>query len=214
MSKISRRTLVRTLVKGMVAGSLIGSTLAYLRAHKHEALFNGEFETGTIPMPGLRVDVTLPPDNYLRVEHVANVKSRLEELREEYKVKSTTEFDYTTPGMHIVFGKKVRNRTGFAHYILLEKNVDDLTRIGVRSHEHGHLLWELDEKELIYQQFTDPNYVKSYVQDTEDFATLCGWIGLKNAGYDLTQISTHPEKKEEILTDFYLKSLVFLCYKD
>jgi hypothetical protein len=65
-----------------------------------------------------------------------------------------------------------------AHVILIDKSLDDCNYTYTRGHEYGHLLWRIEETAPIYKQAKNPNSLKKVVEDSEDFACLCGHIAL------------------------------------
>jgi len=65
-----------------------------------------------------------------------------------------------------------------AHFILIDKSLDDYNYIYTRGHEYGHLLWRIKEIEPIYKQAKNQKDLINVVKDSEDFACLCGHIAL------------------------------------
>jgi len=65
-----------------------------------------------------------------------------------------------------------------AHIILIDKSLDDHNYIYTRGHEYGHLLWHIEETDPIYKQAKNPNKLRKVVEDSEDFACLCGHMAL------------------------------------
>jgi hypothetical protein len=69
-----------------------------------------------------------------------------------------------------------------AHFILIDKSLDDYNYTYTRGHEYGHLLWRIEETGPIYKQAKNPHELKKVVEDSEDFACLCGHMALYHSG--------------------------------
>jgi len=69
-----------------------------------------------------------------------------------------------------------------AHFILVNREIDETNYIYTRGHEYGHLLWRIKEIEPIYKQAKNPTNLRTIVEDSEDFACLCGHIALYHSG--------------------------------
>ncbi|MDD4352810.1 MAG: hypothetical protein PHU71_07610 [Candidatus Gracilibacteria bacterium] len=67
-----------------------------------------------------------------------------------------------------------------AHFIMIDRCLDENNYIYTRGHEYGHLFWCLQETEPIYKQAKSPDYLRQSIKDSEDFACLCGYIALYN----------------------------------
>lgn len=175
-------------------------------------LFGRGFKTGTISIPELKIDVALPPDNYYRIEYVKDTANRSKEIANKYGIDCNYKSESYLNGEYIRIQKNNSNKET-THFILIDKDANIETRINGICHEHGHLIWSLDQQDLIYTKFTSPDYVKSYISDGEDFALLCGWLGLKMAGYDTERYRCVSDDKRLLEKDKVMKELIIKHYK-
>jgi len=71
-----------------------------------------------------------------------------------------------------------------AHFILINREIDEPNYIYTRGHEYGHLLWNLGETEQVSRQAKNSGDLVKSINDSEDFACLCGHMALYNTGRD------------------------------
>jgi hypothetical protein len=156
------------------------------------------FKTGKIEILELDVEVALKENQFYKKEgYVADVYARINEIRSEFGLSVPyTDFarGYGWCGvLYAEYGEK----KAYGYVVLLKKNLNDASRIYTLAHENGHFLWYIGEQEKIYQRFKEPDYVKLLIRTNSQFAELCGWIGLKRAGYNLDSCSIQYRKNSE-----------------
>jgi len=81
-----------------------------------------------------------------------------------------------------------------AHFILINREVDEPNYIGTRGHEYGHLLWRIGETEQVFRQAKNPSDLSASVHDSEDFVCLCGYVARYNCGFGHPGVLRGPRK--------------------
>lgn len=156
------------------------------------------FITGNIKIPELGVELTLKKNQfYKKEEEVIDVFERINEIRSQFGL-STPYPDYVKGyGWCGVLHAECSEKKAFGYIVLVKKNLNEASKTYTSGHEYGHFLWYIGKQELIYQKFKKSDFIKSQIHKNEDFAILCGWIAMKNAGYYLTDCiiisSNNPE---------------------
>jgi hypothetical protein len=171
------------------------------------------FKTGKIKIPELAVVVNLKENQFYRKEEgVKNVYSRINEIRREFGLPVPYPDTAQGYGWCGVLFAEFEKQKAYGYVVLLRKRLDKASRIYTLAHENGHFLWYIGEQEKIFQQFKNPGYIKKCITTNKRFAELCGWMGMKFAGYDLDKSSVrygrNPENKKKENDIETIKSLV------
>jgi len=149
---------------------------------------NNGYKTGTIKIPELGILVELKKSQFYRKEDdVKDVYSRINEIRMHFGLQGPHSDDSNGNGWCGVLSADCYEQKAFAYVVLVKKDLNDASRIYTTGHENGHFLWHINSQELIYNKFTNPEFVKSRAQTNGDFAVLCGWIALKMDDYSLDE---------------------------
>jgi len=135
------------------------------------------FRRQTIDVPELRIKSKLRP--LLKYWEVPDVPAAINVINNIFGREEEEKEEMVGCCYHLRI-KALPNLT--AHFILVNKSLDDHNYIYTRGHEYGHLLWRIEETGPIYKQAKNPNKLKKVVEDSEDFACLCGHIALYHAG--------------------------------
>ncbi len=168
------------------------------------------FVTGKIGIPELKTEVVLKENRFFRKEeNVEDVCERITEIREEFGLPnpdSECVLGYGWCGfLHADYGEE----KAYGYIVLIKKGLNDVSRVYTVGHECGHFLWYINQQEMIYQKFKDPDLVRAQISSNCDFAVLCGWAAVEIAGYNLSDCIIidveNPEKQERA---DYLKKLV------
>lgn len=150
------------------------------------------FKTGKIKIPELGIIVTLKENRFYRKEEGVNdVYSRINEIRSEFGLPVPYADAAQGYGWCGVLFADYQAEKAYGYVVLLRKKLNKASRIYTLAHENGHFLWYIGEQEKIFQQFENPGYIKRTITTNSRFAELCGWIGMKFAGYDLAKSSVH-----------------------
>jgi hypothetical protein len=153
------------------------------------------FKTGKIEIPGLGVDVVLKENQFYKKEGcAADVYARINEIRSDFGLSVPYPDFARGYGWCGVLYAEYSGKKAYGYVVLIKKNLNTATRIYTHAHENGHFLWYVGEQEKIYQKFRQPGYVKLVIRTNSQFAELCGWIGLKRAGYNLDTCSIQYRK--------------------
>lgn len=158
------------------------------------------YETGTIEIPELGILVELKKNQFYRKENnVKDVYARINEIRSQFGLQGPHSDDSNGNGWCGVLSADCCEQKAFAYVVLVKRDLNDASRIYTAAHENGHFLWYTNSQELIYKNFTNPEFVKSRVQTNGDFAVLCGWIALKIDDYSLDEcfIINNRDKAQE-----------------
>lgn len=156
------------------------------------------FRTGKIEILELDVEIVLKENQFYKREgYVADVYARINEIRSEFGLSVPYPDFARGYGWCGVLYAEYGGKKAYGYVVLLKKNLNDASRIYTLAHENGHFLWYIGEQEKIYQKFKEPDYVKLLIRTNSQFAELCGWIGLKRAGYNLDSCSIQYRKDSE-----------------
>ncbi|HHF51848.1 MAG TPA: hypothetical protein ENL46_04085, partial [Candidatus Aminicenantes bacterium] len=145
------------------------------------------FVTGKIGIPELKTEVVLKENRFFRKEeNVEDVCERITEIREEFGLPnpdSECVLGYGWCGfLHADYGEE----KAYGYIVLIKKGLNDVSRVYTVGHECGHFLWYINQQEMIYQKFKDPDLVRAQISSNCDFAVLCGWAAVEIAGYNLS----------------------------
>ena len=156
------------------------------------------FKTGKIEILELDVEVVLKENQFYKKEgYLADVYARINEIRREFGLSVPYPDFARGYGWCGVLYAEHAGKKAYGYVVLVKENLNDASRIYTHAHENGHFLWYIGEQEKIYQKFRQPDYVKLLIQTNSHFAELCGWIGLKLAGYNLDNCSIQYRKNSK-----------------
>ncbi len=195
VDKISRRRFVQNAIFAALTAEFALSGCEGTKKSKIR-----EFRGGAVSIPELDVNILLPENDFYRVEYVADVSKRALDIVSQNAIISSGGPYKNIYGMYL--GIATGSPGSIGHYLLVDDDLNTETDINIRCHENGHFIWDLNQQNLIYQKFKRSSYVESQVHDTEDFAILCGWVGLRLAGYDLAKArgyAHHKNVREKLL---------------
>jgi len=135
------------------------------------------FTRGVVPFPELDTRILLEPNHFYREErNVIDVNQRLKEWAREFGVTDHQGYSAGVDGTYVGFYASTDNVSFAGHLILL---TGDEPYIGFkmrRAHELGHLLWDIDGSENIFERLHNPEYGRRKIDNTKSFAYLCEWL--------------------------------------
>ncbi len=165
-----------------------------------EAIRYERFRTGKISLPSLNTKILLQPNQFYKIEYVEDMAKAMHELFLKYggdRVILHPKKGHEPVGICLSTCLDTFGKERSLHLILIEKDLNDITRIYVHAHEHGHLIYRLGYSELIYQQCRSPDDLKAKIINDEEFANMCGYIALKRKGHNLRHMTYYVIKKEQ-----------------
>jgi len=172
---------------------------------------------GTIRIPYLNLDVTLPENHYFKSESLDkyDLSKRVIETNDILDIDHNFKVQ---PDLALLgyTQKTIINADNIAafHLVAVGTCVDDITSISTPGHEYGHFLWNTSNQHLIYSRFKDPKLIADSITDSEEFAYLCGWIALMEfsplnisimRGWKSSdEMNSMEEKARQLVIDHYV----------
>jgi hypothetical protein len=164
----------------------------------------------------LGIEVHLAGHQFYKMEvGIEDVYARLAEIRKEFGLAAPEPQQVKSSGFCGVLKAELSGKDAEAYIILIKRNLNPETRVYTLGHEQGHFLWYLGRQDLIYSYFKRPEAIRNSTIRNSEFAILCGWIAVKNAGYTLSEsvIKLSPDQKarernhriKEIVDTYYKK---------
>lgn len=162
---------------------------------------NKGFINGKIEIPELEVEVTLKENQFLKKEeNVVDVCGRIKTIRKQFGLPDQESDCVQGYGWCGFLNAECLGKVAYGYIILIRKNLNEVSRVYTVGHESGHFMWYINQQEVIYQKFKDPNLVRTQIHSNCDFAVLCGWVAVKVAGYNLNDcliINIHNPEREK-----------------
>ena len=152
--------------------------------------FKRKFNKNLLYLPELEVIVSLPLGSNCHIGFVGDVEESSRSIYKQYGAnyppETKTESESRCIGTYLRFKSEEIKLDDY--FILIDEKLDLAQKINSLCHQYGHLIWDLDQQDSIYRKLEDSELIRSKVNNGDDFAILCGYLGLRMAGY-------HPTKK-------------------
>ena len=153
-----------------------------------QQLISDGFKSEQIYFSDLRIVIPINSNRYFKEEYVKDVGKSLSDLNLKYSKSKNTGLERGVLGCSTQIDNHLEAIKGYIN--LIDEDLDSINTVFTLGHERGHFLFSIGKQNLIYQQFQNPIDVESRIGNTEDFANLCGYLALKNKGYNLEDIAS------------------------
>jgi hypothetical protein len=173
------------------------------------------FISGKVHIHELGFDVNLKCSQFFRLEiDVEDVYSRINELRQIFELPGPYRDIARGRGWCGIVSAEHKTEKAYGYVVLIKKGLNPMTERYTLGHEYGHFIWYTGHKEMVFNNFKNPERVSALIQSNHDFAVLCGWISLLNAGFDLEKsvVVTRQKLVDKRKTE-EIKKLISKDYK-